>query len=106
MKLSDITVLSSRVLVPPLAAIALGAALAAQPEKPYTAKEEGEYIVLTVHENDGIPIKDFIKIAEGITKKTYTFDNNDFQNPDNKITFIGPMRVKKSNFFSFFQTVL
>ena len=106
MKLSDISVHTSRVLVLPLAAVALAAALVAQPEKPYKVDIEGDYIVLSVDENAGIPIKDFIKITENITKKTYTYDNNDFQNPDNKIHFIGSMRIKKSNFFSFFQTVL
>ncbi|MEE9126621.1 MAG: secretin N-terminal domain-containing protein [Planctomycetota bacterium] len=103
MKLSDIAVTTARFLVLLLAA----ASLAAQdPEPPYVVDIKDGYIILTVDENAGLPIKDFIKIAQLHTKKVYTFDETDFQNPDNKINFIGSARVKKENFFSFFQTVM
>ena len=55
---------------------ALAASLAAQdpdPGKAYDYKQEGDYIVLAVNENRGIPIKEFIKITEQITGKTFTF---------------------------------
>ncbi|MHC4515754.1 MAG: secretin N-terminal domain-containing protein [Planctomycetota bacterium] len=113
MKLPDNSVTAVRVLapaLPPVLALLLAAAsLSAQveePKPPWRISTEGDYIVIAVDENKGMAIKDFIKVAQVYTNKVYTFDESDFQNPDNKINFIGSMKIKKDNFFSFFQTVM
>ncbi|MHC4079333.1 MAG: secretin N-terminal domain-containing protein, partial [Planctomycetota bacterium] len=114
MKLPDISVTAVRVLAqalaPVLALLLAPASLSAQvepkPKPPFTFDEKEGYIVIAIDENKGMAIKDFIKVTESITGKVYTYDESDFQNPDNKINFIGSMRIKKENFFSFFQTVM
>lgn len=70
---------------------------------------EGDYLVFSVNERDGVPIKDFIKMAEQITGKVFTYSDNDLQQADptgGKITFIGTKRMRKEEFFPFFQTML
>lgn len=66
-----------------------------------------EYLVISVNEADGLPLKDFVKMAEGITGRVFTFNEAELsQDPNSKVAFIGTMRIKKANFFSFFQTML
>ena len=64
-------------------------------------------ILLKSAEVDGISLKDFIKTAQIVTGKTFVFSENDLQSAaDPKITWVGVKRIKRSNFFPFFQTML
>jgi general secretion pathway protein D len=73
-----------------------------------TIRTEGEYLILGVNENDGLPLKAFIKLAGTITGKVFTYTEQELQTAgaDAKITFINTKRLKKVNFFPFFQTML
>ena len=64
-------------------------------------------ILLKSAEVDGISLKDFIKTAQIVTGKTFVFSETDLQSAaDPKITWVGPKRIKRDNFFPFFQTML
>lgn len=68
---------------------------------------EGEYLVLSVNEQEGMDLQQFIKLAQEVTKKTFTYSAGDVLNaPDAKITFLGTKRIRLDNFFAFFQTML
>jgi general secretion pathway protein D len=73
--------------------------------KSYSLDVQGDNIIISLNENQGLPLFDFVKIAEQVTKKTFTYtkDEVDAAQP---IHFVGPMRSTKNNFFGFFQTVL
>jgi hypothetical protein len=73
--------------------------------KSYSLDVQGDNIIISLNENQGLPLFDFVKIAEQVTKKTFTYtkDEIDAAQP---IHFVGPMRSTKDNFFGFFQTVL
>lgn len=73
--------------------------------------EDGvEYLVLRVGEEEGMEVKEFIKLAQTIEpNKTYIYNDNDLMNTtvgDKQITWIGAKRIRKDNFFQFFQTIL
>ena len=84
----------------------LASILPAQVEtpKPYTVAIEGEDIVMTVNENLGMPMKDFIKIAETHTGMLFVFPKTEVENDQNKIVWIGTVRLAKGQFFAFFPT--
>ena len=91
---------------PLLAGSLLLGSLAAQ-DPPPIVQEEGDYYVLNVGEREGTDIKAFIKLAQLITKKTFIYGDQDIDNaPDNKVTWVGTKRVRKDNFFAYFQTIL
>ncbi|MCA8943751.1 MAG: hypothetical protein KDB80_14405 [Planctomycetes bacterium] len=66
---------------------------------------EGGRIAVSVDENRGVAMLDFIKLAEQITKKTFVFSDADMSaNPT--ITFVGTVTLPRTEFFGFFQTML
>jgi general secretion pathway protein D len=86
---------------------ALTSILPAQDEKPsYKVDIEGDDIVMTVNENQGMPMKDFIKIAERQTGKLFVYPKTEVENDQSKILWIGTVRLRKEQFFAFFQTML
>ncbi|MEM7204747.1 MAG: secretin N-terminal domain-containing protein [Planctomycetota bacterium] len=103
---------SARSVTCAVAAAVLGAGplLAQDPQDPgqgFTLELEGDYLTITISESDGLPIEQFIKLAQTLTKKTFTYSTPDLSNvAENKITFIGAKRMKRDNFFPFFQTML
>ncbi len=90
----------------------------APPQKPSPAYTfDGETVTFVTDELQGIPMLEFIKLAQKVTGKV--FINNFTSTPGvppgvpgapaaqgPRISFIGPKRVKKENFFAFFQTIL
>ncbi|MEE2887309.1 MAG: secretin N-terminal domain-containing protein [Planctomycetota bacterium] len=73
--------------------------------KSYSLDVQGDNIIISLNENQGLPLFDFIKIAEQITKKTFTYTKDEIDQSQ-PIHFVGPMRSTRDNFFGFFQTVL
>jgi general secretion pathway protein D len=68
---------------------------------------EGDRISLSVNENTGLPIVDFIKLAERITGRRFTFTATDFANTEaNAINWIGTVQLQREEFYGFFQTML
>ena len=68
---------------------------------------QGDYINIATDERTGLTLKEFVKIGQQVTKRTFVA--NWTENPQidtDKVALIGGMRVKKENFFSFFQTIL
>lgn len=91
------------------AAAAPAAAQPDTPQPPQWFRIEGDHIVLALSERDGLPVKDFIKIAQQVTGRTFIFNETEIQQGDpnqNKINFIGTQRVRREEFFAFFQTLL
>jgi len=76
----------------------------AQP-RPLDVIADDDDLVVAINEPHGIPVEDFIKLGQMITGKTFTYSKADV-GPDHRISFVGSKRVKKENFFSFFQTIL
>ncbi len=82
-------------------------AVAQDEPKAFELKTEGDYLLFTVDETEGMPIKAFIKMGQEITGKVFVYSDNDLQSaPDPKISFVGTKKMRKSNFFAFFQTML
>ncbi len=88
------------------------------PQKPKPAYTfDGETVTFVTDELQGIPLLEFIKLAQKVTGKVFI---NNLSTPGipgpgvpgapnmggTKISFIGPKRVHKENFFAFFQTIL
>jgi general secretion pathway protein D len=82
------------------------------PQEPpgVTLEIEGEYISFAINESAGLPILDFIKLAERLTGKVFTFDRTGLlaatPTGSAEVTFIGTVRMRREDFFSFFQTML
>lgn len=65
--------------------------------------------MLTFNELTGLPIKDFIKMAEQVTGRNFIYNDTEISQGDpnqNKINFVGAKRILKEEFFAFFQTLL
>ncbi|MEZ5965760.1 MAG: secretin N-terminal domain-containing protein [Planctomycetota bacterium] len=94
-------------------ALALAGALVAQPgqQQPTTPllRTEGDHYVLSFNEREGLPVRDFIKMAEQVTGRNFIYNETEISQGDpnaNKINFIGTKRILKEEFFAFFQTLL
>ena len=74
--------------------------------------QEGDYIVFSMNENNGMELAEFIKWTQEVTDRRFTFTLSELTaaGQGNTITFLGPMRLKKArfkdDFYSFFQTML
>ncbi len=92
------------------AVVLFGAGVAAQqePEQPpgINLKIEGEYVSISVNENTGTSLKDFVKLAQQISHRVITFLDTDLNVPNANVTWVGTVRIKREEFFSFFQTML
>ena len=72
---------------------------------------EGDFVVFQVDENQGVPFKEFIKFAQKVTAKTFVVDweNDPAQGqdqPSSRINLMGALRIRKENFYDFFQTMM
>ncbi|MFQ5503490.1 MAG: secretin N-terminal domain-containing protein [Planctomycetota bacterium] len=72
---------------------------------------EGDDVVFAMDEKQGVPLMEFIKFAQQITKKAFVVDQADpsLTAPDNqqgRIQLMGTLRIKVRDFFAFFQTML
>jgi hypothetical protein len=79
------------------------------PSKPPKVEVDKDELVITFAESEGMSLKDFIKWAELFTvpKKTFYFSEQELTTAaDAKVQFLGTLRIKQVNFFSFFQTIL
>ena len=86
----------------------LSAPLVAQ-DAPATAdiRVEGDNIVFSLaNENQGMPLRDFIKMAQLLTGKVITYPIQEVENEQNNIHFLGTVTVQQDEFFGFFQTML
>ncbi|MGE0141728.1 MAG: secretin N-terminal domain-containing protein [Planctomycetota bacterium] len=63
-------------------------------------------VTLAVNENTGVPIKDFIKLTMKVTGRTFVINDAEFQTPGQNINFVGPYRLRRDDFYNFFQTML
>ena len=97
-------------LILSLAAAAVAQDPPQEPPPPVEIETEGgvDYLVLRVGEEEGMKVTEFIKLAQTINPgKTFIYGSQDIQNaPDQNITWIGAKRIRKDNFFQYFQTVL
>lgn len=70
-------------------------------------KIDGDYMVITFAESDGMSLRDFIKLANTVGDKVFIFSETELQSAqDNKVSFLGSLRIRKDNFFGFVQTIL
>ncbi len=82
---------------------------AQSPTPPSWFRLDGDHIVLSFNERDGLPVKDFIKTAEQVTGRNFIYNDTEITQGDpnaQKINFIGTKRMRKEEFFAFFQTLL
>ncbi|PIE24106.1 MAG: hypothetical protein CSA62_04690 [Planctomycetota bacterium] len=68
-------------------------------------------VIFSVDENQGVPLKEFIKFAQGVTKKTFVVDwENDpaggADQPASRIHLMGRLEIPVESFYDFFQTML
>ena len=74
--------------------------------------EKTDTISFSMNESNGMELIEFVKWAEQVTGKKFTFNSTDLQSGQTAgpITFLGTLRIKrerfKDDFFSFFQTML
>ena len=57
-----------------------------EPKSPLNLDIKDGVIVMSLDENQGVALTDFIKIAEKLTKKLYVFPAAEGDNPQNRIT--------------------
>ncbi len=70
-------------------------------------KVDGDKISISINEQFGLPLDEFIKLAQTVTGRVFTYTEVDITNsPNSKISFIGTISVTRDHFFSFFQTML
>jgi len=69
---------------------------------------EGDFLVMTFTEGtDGMPLRDFIKLANTVSKKVFIFSEQELTTAqDNKVSFLGSVRIRQADFFGFVQTIL
>jgi general secretion pathway protein D len=72
---------------------------------------EGDEIVFSMSETAGMELGDFIKWAQELTEKRFTFNETDLaQSANSRVSFLGTFRFPKdtfkNDFFGFFQTML
>ena len=108
-----------------LTLLVLGASAAAQvnpdgqpdgqdPVKPVMEVDEAtDTIAFSMNESNGMPLVEFVKWAQEVTGKRFTYTANELQNggaQGNTVSFLGTFRIKRDrfeeDFFSFFQTML
>ncbi|MCA8958496.1 MAG: hypothetical protein KDC87_20635 [Planctomycetes bacterium] len=82
-------------------------AQAAQDKKRYEVKTDKDgRVSISIAENQGLPMTEFISLAHEITGKRFTYDKDQVSQAT-PIFFIGTMTLqKKEDFFGFFQTLL
>ena len=85
-----------------LCALLLTSDLSSQ-EAPYTVDVRDGVITISVPDGGGIPMKDFVKIAQRVTGKLFTFTPQELEGVS--VRFIGTARVAQARFFGFFQTM-
>jgi general secretion pathway protein D len=87
----------------------LAAGLAAQEPRPaFRIEPEGTKLKISIDENQGLPLVEFIKLAQSLTGKVFTYSDQEMQQgvPESNIRFLGTKTVERDNFFAFFQTML
>jgi len=102
-----------------IAAVALLPALRAQveeepPVKPVMEVDETtDTIAFSMNESNGMPLIEFVKWAQEVTGKRFTYTATELANGSsqgNSVSFLGTFRIKRdrfqTDFFSFFQTML
>lgn len=74
---------------------------------------EGDSIIISMSETNGLELADFIKWAQELTDRRFTFSDQELANTGqggNRVTFLGRLPFKKDrfkiDFFAFFQTML
>jgi len=75
---------------------------------------DGDTIAFSMNETNGMELTEFIKWAQEVTKKRFTFNATDLttgtQGGSSTVSFLGTFRIKRDrfaeDFFSFFQTML
>jgi len=78
---------------------------AAAGSEPMTMTVDGDQIALSVDDR-GLPVTDFVKVAQQLTGKVFTYSAEDLERGDPRIRFIGTMKVEKDKFYDVFQTLL
>ena len=75
--------------------------------------EENDRIVVSMSETNGLELREFIKWAQEVTKKRFTFNENEMMGQANggtRVTFLGSLPFQRAtfqeDFFAFFQTML
>ncbi len=75
----------------------------ASQEAPYTVDVRDGVITISVPDSGGLPMKDFVKIAQRVTGKLFTFTPQEVEGVS--VRFIGTARVSQARFFGSFQTM-
>ncbi|MBX3461665.1 MAG: hypothetical protein KF830_00705 [Planctomycetes bacterium] len=75
--------------------------------------EATDTIAFSMNENNGMDLAEFVKWAQEVTGRAFTFNLTELQGPGQAagpVSFLGTLRIKrarfKEDFFSFFQTML
>jgi general secretion pathway protein D len=111
----------TRVLLTAVALFALAPLAAAQnetetqdPVKPVMEVDEAtDTIAFSMNESNGMPLTEFIKWAQEVTNKRFTYNPTELTTGSTQgsvVSFLGTFRIKRDrfeeDFFSFFQTML
>lgn len=75
--------------------------------------EATDTIAFSMNENNGMQLAEFVKWAQEVTGRAFTFNQTELQSAGQgagEVSFLGTLRIKrdrfKEDFFSFFQTML
>ena len=68
---------------------------------------ESDDLILSVNEEHGMPLTQFVKLAQEMTRKTFTYSEKDFADLDDpNLRFTGKKRMKKGDFYEFFEQIM
>ena len=86
------------------AAVSAAALPAQDPPTERGPELDADSIVLSVDQDTGMPMTEFIALAQALTGKTITYAEQDVAGA--RVRFVGTKKMKKTAFFDFFRTML
>ncbi len=86
------------------ALLAVLLAVPATTQRPFELKVEGDKLALSVSD-PGIAMQDFVKLAQRVTGHVFIFSTKEMD-AAKPVRFIGTMRMNRSEFMPFFQSLL
>jgi len=87
-------------------ALAVVTLLLAVPASAQDITMQGDEFSLQFDETEGEPMSDFIDLAQKLLNRPIKFTPGDMSDPNARIYILGTQRIKRDQFFQYFQAIL
>lgn len=78
----------------------------AKDAKPYRLDVGDDVVTISIADEHGIPVEEFIRVGHRVTGKVFTYSRTEVANAKHGIRLRGKVVVKREKFFAFFETML